>query len=63
MRKYHMATILWPHFLHHHHWHTLRKDAFPSGKVGFIPLRQSSRLINGQRREKIIAPPAPDEQQ
>ncbi len=26
--------ILRPHFLHHHHWHTVRKDAFPSGKAG-----------------------------
>ena len=31
--------FLRPHFLYHHHWNPLRKDAFPSGKAGFIPLR------------------------
>jgi hypothetical protein len=27
------------HFLHHHHWHPLRKDALPSGKTGPVTLR------------------------
>ena len=32
--------FLWPHFLHHHHWHTLRKDAFPFGKAGPVTIWQ-----------------------
>jgi hypothetical protein len=48
-----IGNIIWIIFGGLHiDWHTVRKDAFPSGKVGFIPLRQSSRLINGQRKTK-----------
>ena len=31
--------ILRPHFLHHHHWHPLRKDALPTGKAGPVTIR------------------------
>ena len=31
--------LLWPHFLHNYHWHTLRKDALPFGKAGSVTIR------------------------
>ena len=31
--------FLRPHFLHHYHWHPLRKDALPSGKAGPFAIR------------------------
>ena len=31
--------FLRPYFLYHHHWHTLRKDALPTGKACPVTLR------------------------
>jgi glycine/D-amino acid oxidase-like deaminating enzyme len=33
------AHLLWPHFLHNYHWHTLRKDALPFGKACPVTIR------------------------
>ena len=31
--------LLRSHFLHYHHWHSFRKDALPTGKVGPVTIR------------------------
>ena len=33
------------HFLHHHHWHTIREDALPSGKTGLVTIWQRTRIV------------------
>ena len=41
--------VLWYHFLHNHHRHTIWKDAFPIGKVGIIAIWYGGR-VEGKRR-------------
>ena len=38
--------LLRPAALHHHHWHSLGKDALPAGKAGPVTIRNGSRITN-----------------
>jgi hypothetical protein len=37
--------LLWPHFLRHHHWYPLRKDALPFGKAGLVTFWKRARIV------------------
>ncbi len=48
LRRWHLDMahphLLRSHFLHYHHWHSLRKDALPTGKVGLVTIRKGTRI-------------------